>query len=591
MYIKALNDILPNLKTDPSYMIPEEGGVIHNMISHVTLDKRGVVVGIEIFSKGVPTTVRQMPGTKRTGTGIFPQAGYARGFADGFCLEKFDEKTGKSKGSKRSREAFQKWIEIHENHARTLNDVPESLASFIAHLKKWAWMADSNEHVAELLKHTGLDDIKKLPAGGVMFSVGGGTLHTESWAEDMCSDTSVPTSFSSRKVMCQITMTETDPALLHPQIKLGKPQPLTSVNKSAFTSMGNESGEIASIGIQAAKNYGDALNALILHNGRKTHTQNIAGTTYVFWTAPDPQATDTTGLSAIFGTSTAQDEGKLKEVKAALSAANKGFNTPAIPVSCHILGLRPATGRTSVTLYATTTPQQLSDNLTKHERDTTHLYRIRPNKKLWSLVSATDMTDAETISTLRAILDNTPYPEAACIRALLRIKLSSKISLEANRRRDKYHDQTLEARVQLLTGWLTRNKGNRNYMKTSPYKLGKFLRLAESAQRYANNGTLPDKGVVQRFGTLLSERPSVGFPSLVKLYQVHLTKVRSAGKPGLAYALDTIARTLLTETASLPKEYKLEEQAEFWLGYYADSTEEESSVEHQIPPSPPTNNL
>lgn len=564
MFLKALNDILPKLEADPSYQTVKGNEENYKFGTRVTLGEGGDIIGIECWKKGRTMTVTLFPGTPPSGPAITPQAGFSRNLWDAFAVA--DPKKG---DADRPKKAFKMWVELHENYTREVEHPPKSLLAFSGFLKKWMENVQNGRHVEVIEGLTG-SSLKDLHSGAVGFVFENKWIHDEPWVQDLCRRYEQPEDGEAEALICQILGFPDAAATLHPKIKVGGNQPIFSANKQAFVSFGNEDGRLAGVGRKAAKGYASALNALALHNGGKTHLARLGGAHYVFWTSPEPSLQDHSILSAIFGEDEqTQDEATLGEIRSVFEQGREGKKSEVKPIACHILGLRPATGRTAVIYYKEAAPAEILGHLEKHEMDIAPDWIGGRAKKLWQLVGAVDASAAEATCLLMAAISGAPYPDSACIRAVNRIKTNAKISLDKLQAKDRHHKSTAQCLTQLATGWIIRNKGTADLMNTHPFKLGQFLQLAEAVQTMGSGGRIPNKGVVERFGTLLCERPAGGLAGLMKLYRAHLGKLRTACGADKLAEVEKKTQELLGELGTLPRTYSLEQQAQFWLGFYS----------------------
>jgi CRISPR-associated protein Csd1 len=101
------------------------------------------------------------------------------------------------------------------------------------------------------------------------------------------------------------------------------------------------------------------------------------------------------------------------------------------------------------------------------------------------------------------------------------------------------------------------------------YVLGRLFAVLEKAQRDANPGI--NSTIKDRYFTSACTTPSSVFPTLLKLYQNHLEKIRKAEK-GQAIHDDKLVCGLMgklkVEQDPFPAHLFLNDQSIFILGYY-----------------------
>ena len=161
--------------------------------------------------------------------------------------------------------------------------------------------------------------------------------------------------------------------------------------------------------------------------------------------------------------------------------------------------------------------------------------------------------------TLRAILNDTPYPATLLNGVRLRIRAEREITrgraavLKAYYLKKPHPDMPKE----VLTVSLNPDSSN------IPYSLGRMFSVLEAIQSSANpgiNATIKDK-----YFNSASATPSRVFPSLLNLTQKHLRKLDKG--LNISYS-----RQLTELTAKLGEEFpdrlSLPQQGAFQLGYY-----------------------
>ncbi len=390
------------------------------------------------------------------------------------------------------------------------------------------------------------------------------------------------------KMQCLVTGKKEPVAILHPKIKgvngaQSSGANLVSFNSTAYESYGKEKsqGLNSPVSEYAAFAYGTALNSLL---SDREHRINIGGMTIVYW-AESPKAV----YKSIFGAAiNPQDENQNKLLDSVMKKIEKG--EPAaddvdMKTPFYILGLSPNAARLSVRFFLKGTFGSFLENIKKHYDDLNidrspqdfpyiTLYRllletVNPNSK--------DKTASPLMSgeVMRSILLNIPYPESLQSAVLLRIRAEQDNG-------DKHIKKITRGRAAILKAYLLRKKNNQKYKEVlsvslneesdnRAYVLGRLFAALEKTQRDASpdiNSTIKD-----RYFTSACATPRNVFPSLFKLYENHIGKIRkSSGGTGTAIYDDKLVCALLgkldVDKDPFPSNLLLNEQSIFVLGYY-----------------------
>ena len=99
----------------------------------------------------------------------------------------------------------------------------------------------------------------------------------------------------------------------------------------------------------------------------------------------------------------------------------------------------------------------------------------------------------------------------------------------------------------------------------TPYVLGRLFSSLEGIQQTANPGI--NATIKDRYFNAACATPSIAFPTLLKLANNHLAKIRK-DRSGLAHYLEGEMTALLEAIDGFPKRLSLEQQGDFLLGYY-----------------------
>lgn len=376
------------------------------------------------------------------------------------------------------------------------------------------------------------------------------------------------------KRACLVTGRLDTTALLHPSIKgiagaQSSGASLVSFNAPAFCSYGHEQGMNAPTSEYAAFAYGAALNYLIA-----SQRTRVGDTTVLFWAETAEEQYRSIMDFCCSGTIAAgyTAEELQSAVKAICAGQPVEFDKANIDpdMQFYLLGIAPNAARLSVRFFLRNTFGAFLRNVQLHQErlEIVHsakdLFETIP---LWRLLSETvnqnsrDKTPAPNMAgeTLRAILNDTPYPATLLNGVELRIRADH----EMNRVRaaiikayylKKPHSELPKEALQVSLN---------PECNDTPYVLGRLFSVLENIQNAANPGintTIRDK-----YFNSASATPAVVFPSLINLAQKHLRKLDG----GLKVVLDRQLTELLGKVGqSFPAHLSLPQQGAFQLGYY-----------------------
>jgi CRISPR-associated protein Csd1 len=341
---------------------------------------------------------------------------------------------------------------------------------------------------------------------------------------------------------------------------------LVSFNFNATESYGKEQSYNAPVGEEAAFRYANALNHL-LRAGSRQRVQ-IGDATTVFWTAqPSP-------AEAVFGMvfqAPPEDEKQKKEVEALLRQVARGakvedLGDPDIPF--YVLGLSANAARLSVRFWHVSSVGDMVAKLKQHYSDL-HLEGAAPwEPEFPSVQNLLDQTARERKdippllggALMRAILNNTLYPEAFYLAVLRRI------------RADRQINHVRAASIKACLKRVFRKEVPVAYdpnRQESAYHLGALFAALEKVQedaftneagRVTINGTIRD-----RYFGAASATPRSVFPRLIRLKQHHLGKLEN---PGHRITHEKRIQDIVCKVQDFPPHLSLQDQGLFAIGYY-----------------------
>lgn len=403
----------------------------------------------------------------------------------------------------------------------------------------------------------------------------------EAW--DNYLTTSKETAKDAVKGQCLITGKRNQPiAILHPKIKgvAGTKTTganLVSFNAPAFWSYGKDKkqGENSPISEHAAFAYGTALNQLLAD---RRHTQVIGDTTVVYWSkhaitaAQDVIAArlGNVGKSEIHNWDEIAEQIK-KGLTVNIDEETLNQNEPF-----YILGLTPNASRIAVRFFEENRFGEVLQNLEAHQK---RMELQGPDWEkgeipLWKILKETTNPTAKEScasplmagSLLRAILENTKYPESVYHQVLMRVFKDQEIS----------HTKAAFIKAYLLKNATKHWEGKLQMAVNTEtteisYVLGRLFSVLEDIQQNA----IPEINatIKKRYFNSACTTPAAAFPILLKLTNSHIGKFEKPKaiyfKKKLGALMDQIE--MPNTGMPFPKRLNLEEQGAFVLGYYQET--------------------
>ncbi|HWK13773.1 MAG TPA: type I-C CRISPR-associated protein Cas8c/Csd1, partial [Rhizobiaceae bacterium] len=401
------------------------------------------------------------------------------------------------------------------------------------------------------------------------------------------------------EIQCLVSGERGPAARLHPKIKnvwgtAAAEVPLVSFNNDAFTSLGKEQGANAPTSQGAAFRYGAALNHLLLRDGPNRVRRPIGDSTVVFWAdASNAKAAEAADLW--FSEVLDGDIGDAEEAEKVghdLEALAKGRPLaelrPAIAPGTrfHVLGLSPNAARLSVRFWLSDDLDQFARRLAEHHAD----LKIEPAPRGWRAPSVNRLlvrTAAlqekfENIPPLlagevmRAVLTGDRYPRSLLAAAIIRLRAGDDpgsgwhaavmraVLVRDRRLSGKDHDSPEKGETPVA---LDRNHRNVGYL------LGRLFAVYELAQ-VAAQGPRVKSTVRDQYFSSAAASPATVFPLVIAHGQNHLAKARKTqSSAGWAVLIERELNAIMDEIVpaephTLPRSLRLEDQAEFAIGYY-----------------------
>ncbi len=383
------------------------------------------------------------------------------------------------------------------------------------------------------------------------------------------------TSEDNPEMVCLVTGKKGTVEAVHPSVKgLAGAQSsgaaLVSFNGGAFCSYGREQSFNAPTSKYAAFAYTSALNHLLAD---REYVGRIGDTTVLFWASGGQRAYQSFSMASLFGAPSTYSVSDLQKMVLDLCQGKPVLfeETQLDPnTTFYILGLSPNAARLSVRFFQKNSFGEFVRNIQAHQerleivRPVFDKFEVLP---LWKLLDETVNQKSRDKSpvpgmageTLRAILNDTPYPATLLNGVSLRVRAEREITrgraaiLKAYYLKNPHPDIPKE----VLTVSLNPDSAN------IPYTLGRLFSVLEAIQSSANPGintTIKDK-----YFNSASATPSRVFPTLINLAQKHLRKLDKGFDISYSKQLTDLTAKL---GETFPDRLSLPQQGAFQLGYY-----------------------
>lgn len=405
------------------------------------------------------------------------------------------------------------------------------------------------------------------------------------------------TSGDGPEMVCLVTGKKGKAEAVHPLIKgvagaKSSGAALVSFNCDAFCSYGHRQSLNAPISKYAAFAYTSALNHLLTD---RNYVGRIGDTTVLLWASGGQQAYQSFSVASLFGAPTAYSASDLQKMALDLCQGKTVLfeETRLDPgTTFYVLGISPNVARLSVRFFLKNTFGTFIQNILAHQQ---RLEIIRPSfdkfetLPLWKLLDETvnqkfrDRTGIksnkndnkdETVNknsrdkthmsemageTLRAILNDTPYPATLLNGVCLRIRAEREVTRGRAAILKAYYLKNPHPDIPKKVLTVSLNSDSTNI----PYTLGRLFSVLEAIQSAANpdiNATIKD-----RYFNSASATPSRVFPTLINLAQKHLRKLDKGRSVFYNKQLTELTGKI---KEAFPDRLSLPQQGAFQLGYY-----------------------
>ena len=510
------------------------------------------------------------------------------GIAPNFLWDKTAYVLGRTAGEgKRTAQEHAAFVQHHRE--RLAGQTDEGLVALLRFLERWTpERFDSAPFEARMLD------------ANVLFRLRGdkGFIHQRPAAQALVG-TGAAAAAVGEGIVCLVTGEQGALARLHPTIKgvegaQTAGASLVSFNLDAFTSLGKDQGANAPTSEAAAFRYGTALNHLLTRGGPNRVKRPIGDATVVFWAdASDAQVAEDAETLFSAAIDPPEDAEEAEKIGNAMAAIAQGRGLADVRPELlegtrfHVLGLSPNAARLSVRFWLADDFAFFAKHLAQHFAD----LRIEPSPLGWNGAPSVNRVLAQTTAlqgkfenippllageVMRAVLSGTRYPQSLLAVVITRLRAGEAahigwhaavlraVLVRARRTPHPHHAISAKGEVPVALDREHRNIG---------YLLGRLFAVYELAQVAALGrgvkATMRDK-----YFASAAAPPATVFPLVIAHGQNHLSKARKTPKSaGWAFLIEQELNAIINQIEpaqphSLPRSLRLEDQAEFAIGYY-----------------------
>jgi len=363
---------------------------------------------------------------------------------------------------------------------------------------------------------------------------------------------------------------------------------LISFGENAYESYGarRSRGYNAHVSEEAAIAYGTALSTLLADD---RHTMQVGDVVVVSWAEGSTAVRE--ACQDMFNAACYPNASLERWTKIIRDGAWPG-DVPMPETPFYILGLfQQSYGRIAVKFFLEQTFGEVIQNLMRHHRrmELTGndarplsifdiLRETMPHRrKSWrekDLLGKEEQIPPHLVEAVtEAVLEDRPYPIPLYTSILQRIR-ADRDAVDENGRH--IINRVTPRRVAIIKAYLMKNKGRKISMAldennhAASYILGRMFATLEDIQHAANPKV--QRTIQSAYFSTAAATPACVFPTLLKLAQQHLAKLRR-DKPGAAVRLQKDLMNLMGKMdfqagASFPKMLDMDEQGTFIIGYY-----------------------
>jgi len=371
---------------------------------------------------------------------------------------------------------------------------------------------------------------------------------------------------------CLVTGNIDEIVRVHSDTRIGKDAKklLGFQRNSGYDSYGKEQGYNAPVGKSAESAYTTALNTLLKSPSRML----IGDAVTVCWSERDSELERQ--ISEFFNEPQKDDPDRnVRAVHALFDSIKTGaYLSPESETNkFFVLGLSPNVARIAVRFWIVDTVAGMATKIKRHFDDLRIVHGPR-DKDVFSLfrllISTATQGKSENIppnlagDTMRAILEELPYPQTLLQAAVRRIRAEHDITYiraamikACINRLSRYKNPTIEEELKMSLDESNVSVG---------YRLGRLFAVLERIQQEANPGI--NTTIRDRFYGAASGTPVAVFGNLMRLKNHHLSKLTNAGRRVYFEKLLGSIIDGVDAKIAFPPHLSLEEQGRFAIGYY-----------------------
>lgn len=389
--------------------------------------------------------------------------------------------------------------------------------------------------------------------------------------------------------VCGITGEKLPIARVHGKIKglpggLATGSVLIGFKNPSMQSYGNEQSYNSNVSERAMKKYTEALNMLLAD---KRHHTVLDDVTLVYWSISNNKQNDDLMSMLMSGGQDKWDREKMDDVlKNLMKKAREGkvssdeltLEKLDPDVDFYILGLKPNSSRVSVKFIYHRRFGDILQNIAVHQKDMQlsdkwryiSFYQIK--QEMISPKSSNDKIPPALLTRIiqAALYSERNYPKYLLATTIRRMRTDLDIPFESVRIRTGI--------IKACISRQERNRGNKEELTVGlneddlneGYLCGRLFAVLEQIQQGAAGGKL-NRTIKDAYFASASTKPSLVFPTILRLSQNHLKKLAGKGtkQSADAKALEFLVAKIVNQMKTyFPSSLDLDQQGRFMIGYF-----------------------